>query len=85
MYQQFKVSGGTPYYITCIDGRYYMAHHRTAQNIIAFDVTDHGDQQCGSHILAVIAPDKRQHDIQGQPIEKGIGITELCCNRSSDT
>lgn len=40
VYQQFKVSGGTPYYITCIDGRYYMAHHRTAQNIIAFDVTD---------------------------------------------
>ena len=40
VYQQFGVSGGTPYYITCIDGRYYMAHHRTAQNIIAFDVTD---------------------------------------------
>ena len=40
VYGSFGVSGGTPYYITQIDGRYYMAHHRTAQNIIAFDVID---------------------------------------------
>lgn len=40
IYSQFGISGGTPYYITEIDGRYYMAHHRTSENIIAFDVTD---------------------------------------------
>lgn len=40
IYDKFGVSGGTPYYITQIDGTYYMAHHRTAQNIISFDVTD---------------------------------------------
>lgn len=40
VYDQFGVSGGTPYYITEIDGRYYMAHHRTSENIIAFDVRD---------------------------------------------
>lgn len=40
VYNQFGVSGGTPYYITQIDGRYYMAHHRTSENIIAFDVRD---------------------------------------------
>lgn len=28
------------HHITCIDGRYYMTHHRTSQNIIAFDVID---------------------------------------------
>lgn len=38
LYDQFDVSRGTPYYITEIDGRYYMAHHRTNENIIAFDV-----------------------------------------------
>ncbi|MDE6363518.1 MAG: hypothetical protein K2O40_07690 [Lachnospiraceae bacterium] len=38
IYEQFGVSGGTPYYITEIDGRYYMAHHRTNENIIAFDI-----------------------------------------------
>ena len=38
IYDQFGVSGGTPYYITEIEGRYYMAHHRTNENIIAFDV-----------------------------------------------
>lgn len=38
LYDQFGVSGGTPYYITEIDGRYYMAHHRTNENIIAFDI-----------------------------------------------
>lgn len=38
LYDQFGVSRGTPYYITEIDGRYYMAHHRTNENIIAFDV-----------------------------------------------
>ena len=40
IYGQFGISGGTPYYITEIEGRYYMAHHRTNQNIIAFDVID---------------------------------------------
>ena len=40
VYDQFGVSGGTPYYITAIEGRYYMAHHRTSENIIAFDVHD---------------------------------------------
>lgn len=40
IYDQFGVSGGTPYYITEIGGRYYMAHHRTGENIIAFDVND---------------------------------------------
>ena len=40
IYSRFGISGGTPYYITEIDGRYYMAHHRTSENIIAFDVTD---------------------------------------------
>lgn len=40
VYDQFGVSGGTPYYITEIEGRYYMAHHRTGENIIAFDVSD---------------------------------------------
>lgn len=38
VYDQFGIGGGTPYYITEIDGRYYMAHHRTSENIIAFDV-----------------------------------------------
>lgn len=40
VYDQFGVSGGTPYYITEIEGRYYMAHHRTSENIIAFDIRD---------------------------------------------
>jgi hypothetical protein len=40
IYSQFGISGGTPYYITEIEGRYYMAHHRTTENIIAFDVDD---------------------------------------------
>lgn len=40
IYGQFGISGGTPYYITEIEGRYYMAHHRTNQNIIAFDIKD---------------------------------------------
>lgn len=40
VYAEFGLSQGTPYYITCIDGRYYMTHHRTSQNIIAFDVID---------------------------------------------
>ena len=38
IYDQFGVSRGTPYYITEIDGMYYMAHHRTNENIIAFDI-----------------------------------------------
>lgn len=40
IYGQFGISGGTPYYITQIEGRYYMAHHRTSENIIAFDVNE---------------------------------------------
>lgn len=40
LYNQFGVSRGTPYYITEIDGRYYMAHHRTNENIIAFDINE---------------------------------------------
>lgn len=40
VYADFGLSGGTPYYISCMDGRYYLAHHRTAENIIGFDVID---------------------------------------------
>jgi hypothetical protein len=40
IYSQFGLSGGTPYYINKIEGRYYMAHHRTDENIIAFDVNN---------------------------------------------
>ena len=40
IYDQFGISGGTPYYITETEGRYYMAHHRTRENIIAFDIND---------------------------------------------
>lgn len=28
VYAEFGLSQGTSYYITCIDGRYYMTHHR---------------------------------------------------------
>ncbi|MBQ6787131.1 MAG: hypothetical protein IJO85_05355 [Lachnospiraceae bacterium] len=38
VYEKFGINRGTPYYITEIDGRYYMAHHRTSENIVAFDV-----------------------------------------------
>lgn len=40
IYSEFGLSGGTPYYINEIEGKYYMTHHRTSENIIAFDVTD---------------------------------------------
>lgn len=40
VYDKFGISGGTPYYITQIDGRFYMAHHRTSENIVEFDVVD---------------------------------------------
>ena len=40
IYSSFGISGGTPYYITEIEGRYYLAHHRTSENIIAFDITN---------------------------------------------
>lgn len=40
IYDKFGIGGGTPYYITQIDGRYYMAHHRTSENIVAFDVVN---------------------------------------------
>lgn len=38
IYEKFGISGGTPYYITKIEGRYYMTHHRTGENIVVFDV-----------------------------------------------
>lgn len=47
IYGAFGVSSGTPYYITQIDGRYYMAHHRTAENIIVFDITDNEIRNVG--------------------------------------
>lgn len=40
IYAEFGISGGTPYYITKIEGTYYMAHHRTNENIVAFDVNN---------------------------------------------
>ncbi len=40
IYNSFDISGGTPYYITEIEGRYFMTHHRTNENIIAFDIND---------------------------------------------
>ncbi len=40
VYAEFGISGGTPYYITKIEGTYYMAHHRTNENIVAFDVNN---------------------------------------------
>lgn len=40
IYEKFGISDGTPYYITRIDDRYYMAHHRTNENIVVFDVAD---------------------------------------------
>ncbi len=40
VYEKFGLAGGTPYYITEIEGRYYMAHHRTNENIIAFHVVE---------------------------------------------
>lgn len=40
VYAQFGLHGGTPYYINEMEGRYYMTHHRTDKNIIAFDVID---------------------------------------------
>lgn len=40
VYEDFGLSGGTPYYVNEIEGRYYMTHHRTQENIIAFDVMD---------------------------------------------
>jgi hypothetical protein len=40
IYSEFGISGGTPYYITKIEDTYYMAHHRTAENIIAFHVNN---------------------------------------------
>lgn len=40
VYDKFGISKGTPYYITHIAGRYYMTHHRTAENLVAFDIVD---------------------------------------------
>lgn len=38
IYDKFGISGGTPYYITQIDDAYYMAHHRTQENILSFKI-----------------------------------------------
>lgn len=40
VYEKFDIEKGTPYYITQIDGRYYMTHHRTTENVVAFDVVE---------------------------------------------
>lgn len=40
IYQQLGVDGGTPYYINHIGERYYLTHHRTQENVIAFDVVN---------------------------------------------
>lgn len=40
IYDIFGIDKGTPYNITNIDGRFYMSHHGTSQNIIAFDIVD---------------------------------------------
>lgn len=40
IYTMFGTDKGTPYNITTIDGRFYLSHHGTAQNIIAFDIQD---------------------------------------------
>ncbi len=49
VYEKLGVAKGTPYYITEIEGRYYMAHHRTAENLIGFDVVD--NKICNVEIL----------------------------------
>ncbi len=40
VYSLFTNKKGTPYYITEIDGTYYLANHRTAPGIFSFSVTD---------------------------------------------
>lgn len=40
IYALLGCAKGTPYYIIEIDGRYYMAHHRTTENLIGFDIKD---------------------------------------------
>lgn len=40
IYACLGIAKGTPYYITQIEGRYYMAHHRTNENLIGFDIYD---------------------------------------------
>jgi len=40
IYADFGLSGGTPYYINEIEGKYYMTHHRTSENVIAFDIRE---------------------------------------------
>ncbi len=49
IYDKLGVAKGTPYYIIQIDGRYYMAHHRTAENLIVFDVVN--NEICNVEIL----------------------------------
>ncbi len=49
VYADLGLCGGTPYYINEIDGRYYLTHHRTAENIIAFDVTD--NEICHAEVI----------------------------------
>ena len=40
IYDTFGLEKGTPYYITEIDGTYYMTHHRTSENVISFQVIE---------------------------------------------
>ena len=40
IYDTFGLEKGTPYYITEIDGIYYMTHHRTSENVISFQVIE---------------------------------------------
>lgn len=49
VYEKLGVAQGTPYYIAEIEGRYYMAHHRTTENLICFDVVD--NEICNVEIL----------------------------------
>ena len=49
VYDKLGVAKGTPYYITEIEGRYYMAHHRTAENLLVFDVVD--NEICNVEII----------------------------------
>ena len=49
VYEMFGIGKGTPYYITQIDGRYYMTHHRTAENVIAFDVIE--NEICNAEMI----------------------------------
>ena len=49
VYDELGIAKGTPYNITELEGRYYMAHHGTQENIVAFDVIE--DEICNVEIL----------------------------------